>query len=125
HCSFSKVSRNLAIVYDRNSRGKVMSLPRESCPPSSFSSLAAKSPTGLTAWMPGRALYSKGETSMSPSPRRLNKLFVLCALAFGAASLPTSARGEIKLIGTARLAGDATDQSGLTDELAGGVPHNR
>jgi hypothetical protein len=35
------------------------------------------------------------------------------------------ALAEIKLLGTASLDGNATDQSGLTDVLAGGVPHNR
>jgi hypothetical protein len=35
------------------------------------------------------------------------------------------ARGGIRLIGTARLAGDASDRSGLTDPLAGGIPENR
>src|SRR5262245_32176207 len=39
---------------------------------------------------------------------------------------PLPAQGEVRLIGTARLAGDAIDQSGLTAELpGGGVPHNR
>jgi hypothetical protein len=44
-------------------------------------------------------------------------------LSVGLFCLP--ARGEIKLLGTARLEGNATDQSGLTDMLAGGIPHNR
>ena len=49
----------------------------------------------------------------------------LFILAGGTLSSPTAVTGEIKLIGTARLPGDATDQSGLTDVLAGGIPHNR
>jgi hypothetical protein len=39
--------------------------------------------------------------------------------------LPNSLRAEIALIGTAHLAGDATDRSGLTDVLEGGIPENR
>jgi hypothetical protein len=36
-----------------------------------------------------------------------------------------SVSAEITLLGTARLEGQATDHSGLTDKLHGGVPHNR
>lgn len=35
------------------------------------------------------------------------------------------ARAEIKLIGTARMEGTSIDRSGLTDTLAGDIPHNR
>jgi len=42
-----------------------------------------------------------------------------------AATLPSPANGEIRLVATARLPGDSTDLSGLTDELPGGIPHNR
>jgi hypothetical protein len=42
-----------------------------------------------------------------------------------AAALPSIANAEIRLLGTARLPGDATDLSGLKDELPGGIPHNR
>jgi hypothetical protein len=56
---------------------------------------------------------------------RWSLVLALSALASGSAVFPVSTRGEIKLIGTARLSGEATDQSGLTDVLAGGIPHNR
>jgi hypothetical protein len=48
----------------------------------------------------------------------------LCGLSVICAS-EICARGEIKLIGTARLAGDATDQSGLANLLGGEIPENR
>jgi hypothetical protein len=52
-------------------------------------------------------------------------LSVTVLLSVFAAALPSSARGEIWLIGTARLAGDSTDLSGLAGVLEGGIPHNR
>src|SRR5262245_60200657 len=48
-----------------------------------------------------------------------------CILLGATATFPCRANGEIRLIGTARLPGDSTDLSGLTDELPGGIPHNR
>jgi hypothetical protein len=58
-------------------------------------------------------------------PHRRFDFIVLCAAALFLCSSGTTARGEIELIGTARLPGDATDRSGLTGMLAGGIPENR
>lgn len=51
--------------------------------------------------------------------------FALSTVALAIGLAPAAARCEVKLIGTARLAGQSTDESGLTDVLEGGIPHNR
>ena len=56
---------------------------------------------------------------------QIRSTFVACYFACAVNLAAGSAHGEIKLLGTARLSGDSTDISGLTDSLAGGVPHNR
>ena len=48
-----------------------------------------------------------------------------CCLVVALGLIAGQARGEIKLLGTAILPGESTDHSGLTDQLAGGIPHNR
>ncbi len=48
-----------------------------------------------------------------------------CLLGVSLSLFAGSARGEIKLLGSARLPGESIDRSGLTDQLAGGIPHNR
>ena len=51
---------------------------------------------------------------------------VICGLLFGYLAMhPGVARGEIKLIGILQIPGTARDLSGLTDELAPGLPHNQ
>ncbi len=55
---------------------------------------------------------------------RRNRL-AACALILSIGPFCLPAQGEIKLLGTASLDGNATDQSGLTDVLTGGIPHNR
>jgi hypothetical protein len=57
--------------------------------------------------------------------RRSHKRLAACWLILSVGLFCPPARGEIKLLGTASFDGNATDQSGLTDLLAGGIPHNR
>jgi hypothetical protein len=52
-------------------------------------------------------------------------LLAVCLLGASLSLMAGSARGEIKLLGSARLPGESIDHSGLTDHLAGGIPHNR
>ena len=57
--------------------------------------------------------------------RRSRNWLAACGLILNLGLFCLPAQGEIKLLGTANLDGNATDQSGLTDVLAGGIPHNR
>jgi len=57
-------------------------------------------------------------------PPRTLSFCAFCILG-AVGTLPSPANGEIRLVGTARLPGDSTDLSKLTDELPGGIPHNR
>jgi hypothetical protein len=56
-----------------------------------------------------------------PAWNRIACLIVSCV----ALIPPADVAAEIKLLGTARLSGDSVDRSGLTEELAPGIPHNR
>jgi hypothetical protein len=53
----------------------------------------------------------------------MNRLACLTACLLLASGAP--ARSDITLLGTIRIPGDATDQSGLTELLSDGTPHNR
>lgn len=62
---------------------------------------------------------------MRAGPCEIRSRVAACLLGGALILCAGSAPAEIKLLGTARLSGESIDRSGLTDELAGGIPHNR
>jgi hypothetical protein len=55
----------------------------------------------------------------------LRKISHIGGLYFALALVSGSVQAEIKLLGSARLSGESTDLSGLTELLSGEIPHNR
>jgi len=62
---------------------------------------------------------------MRSSKLRIRRLSLAVRLALILGAGFSTARAEIKLIGTARLDGKSVDRSGLAGVLAGDIPHNR